>query len=151
MNSYYLSREGKQLGPFSETEVRGMLSTGMAFTTDLACIVGDPQWKPLGAFQEFATTASATEDSGVSTIIPYKNPPALIGYYLGIFSLIPCVGFLIGIPALILGFMGLKKSKETPGSKGKAHAWTAIILGSIAILLWGAAGVLFLIGAASKH
>src|SRR5579871_2651829 len=32
---------------------------------------------------------SPTEEA-VSTIIPYKNARALIAYYLGVFSLIPC-------------------------------------------------------------
>jgi hypothetical protein len=87
---------------------------------------------------------TSTGDGAVSTVIPYKNPPALIGYYLGVFSLIPCVGFLLGIPALILGIIGLKKANAA--SKGKAHAWTGIILGSIAIVLWGAVGVITLVG-----
>lgn len=119
-----------------------MLAAGHASPVDLACIAGNSEWKPLSTF--FGTACGA--DDPVSTIIPHKNPPALIGYYLGVFSLIPCVGFLLGIPALILGIVGLKKSKEAPGSKGKAHAWTAIVLGSIAIAVWGALGVLIVIG-----
>lgn len=151
MSSYYLSRDGSQLGPFSEHEIRMMLSAGQASPADLACIAGETEWKQLNAFPRFAAPASVGEDSAVSSIVPYKNPPALIGYYLGVFSLIPCIGFLLGIPALILGIIGLKKAKEMPGSKGKAHAWTAIVLGSIAILLWGAAGVLIAISAAKPH
>ena len=34
-------------------------------------------------------------------VIPYKNPPALIAYYLGIFSLLPCIGILLAIPAIV--------------------------------------------------
>ena len=37
-------------------------------------------------------------------MIPYKNVPALIAYYLGIFSFIP----LFGLAAFILGIMGLR-------------------------------------------
>ena len=33
----------------------------------------------------------------VSTMIPYHNVPALVAYYLGIFSLIPCLGLPMGI------------------------------------------------------
>ena len=33
-----------------------------------------------------------TGDEVVSTIIPYKNPKALAGYYCGIFSLFPILG-----------------------------------------------------------
>ena len=35
-------------------------------------------------------------------IIPYKNGPALMAYYLGIFSLIPCLGLVLAIPAFVL-------------------------------------------------
>jgi Domain of unknown function (DUF4190)/GYF domain 2 len=145
MTSYYLSRDGRQFGPFSEHELRGMVSTGQATTTELACLVGTNEWKPLHAFPGFQVLATSG-DSPISTVIPYKNPPALFGYYLSVFSLIPVVGLLLAIPAVILGFIGLKKAKESPGSKGTAHAWTALILGGISTLLWGAAVVFIIIG-----
>lgn len=136
MTSYYLAREGRQLGPFSELELRTMLSNGQASPTDLVCTVGDTQWRPLHSISGFGiTTATSGGDSGVSTVIPYKNPPALVGYYLGVFSLIPCIGLLLGIAAIVLGVIGLKKSANAPDSKGKAHAWTAIVLGTIGILI----------------
>lgn len=67
----------------------------------------------------------------VSTIIPYKNVPALVGYYLGIFAILPLVGILLGIPAFFLGLRGLKQAKEHPESKGVVHAWIGIITGFI--------------------
>ena len=152
MTSYYLSRDGRQLGPFTEHELRTMLSSGQALLTDLACVVGDSNWKPLHTFPGFGgTTSNVSGDAVVSTIIPYKNPPALIGYYLAVFSLIPCVGLLLSIPAVILGAIGLKKAKEMPGSKGTGHAWTALILGSITTLLWAAAVVIWLISLSTTH
>ena len=36
-------------------------------------------------------------------MIPAKNPVALIGYYLGVFSFVPVLGILLAIPAIILG------------------------------------------------
>lgn len=143
MSSYYLSRDGRQLGPFSDHELRTMLATGQATTADLACAVGDAQWKPVHTFPGFGPVPGGGgsvggADSAVSSIVPYKNPPALIGYYLGVFSLIPCIGFLLGIAAIILGTIGLRKSANAPGSKGKAHAWTAIVLGSVGILVTAA-------------
>jgi hypothetical protein len=149
MSGYYLSRDGRQFGPFSEHELRGMISTGQATTAELACVVGTSDWKPLHTFPgfQFAVTSG---DSPVSTVIPYKNPPALLGYYLSVFSLIPVVGLILAIPAVILGFVGLKRAKKVPGSKGTAHAWTALILGGISTLLWGSAIVLMLIGMSKK-
>ena len=38
-------------------------------------------------------------DDAAATVIPYKNAPALVAYYMGIFSLIPCVGLNRGSEA----------------------------------------------------
>jgi hypothetical protein len=73
----------------------------------------------------------------MSGIIPYKNPAALIGYYLSVASLIPLVGVLLGIPAVIMGIIGLRRRTRDPKIKGMAHAWVAIILGGITSLGYG--------------
>ena len=66
-----------------------------------------------------------------SRIVPYKNSRALIAYYLGVFSLIPFVGILLGIAAFVLGLLGLRFAKEHPDSGGKVHAWVGILLGGL--------------------
>ena len=71
--------------------------------------------------------------SGIGQVFIPNNGPAVTAYYFGIFSLI--CGALLGIPALILGIKGLKISKERPESKGAAHAWTGVILGSLTTLV----------------
>lgn len=77
-------------------------------------------------------------DGGISTIIPYRNAPALAGYYTGVASLIPIIGLLAGPVAIGLGVKGLKNAKANPNAKGKAHAITAIVLGSLATIgNWG--------------
>jgi len=65
----------------------------------------------------------------VATIIPYKNPKALTSYYLGVFSLIPFIGILLGLTAVILGFLGLKDKRKNPMIKGTVHAIVGIVLG----------------------
>lgn len=52
--------------------------------------------------------SSAVGGEGVATLIPYRNVPALVSYYLGIFSLFPCLGAVLGITALVLGIIGLR-------------------------------------------
>jgi hypothetical protein len=75
----------------------------------------------------------------VETLIPYRNPRGLIAYYLGVFSLIPCLGLVLGPAALILGFMGLGYRKRHPTAGGTGHAITGIVLGAITTLgNWGA-------------
>jgi hypothetical protein len=74
----------------------------------------------------------------VSTIIPYKNGRALAAYYLGVFSLIPCVGLLLGPAGLILGILGLRYVKANPTAKGTGHAIAGIVLGGLTTLFnWG--------------
>ncbi len=74
------------------------------------------------------------QGDGTGGLIPYKNPTALIGYYVSVFGLIPCAGLLLGPTAIFLGIMGLKFAKANPHTKGVAHAWVAIVLGSIELL-----------------
>ena len=74
---------------------------------------------------------------GLDGLIPYKNAPALIGYYCGVFSLIPFLGLPFSIAAIVLGVIGLMKKKTMPNAKGSAHAVVALVLGAITLVLWG--------------
>ena len=74
------------------------------------------------------------QGDGTGGLIPYKNPLALIGYYVSVFGLIPCAGLVLGPAAIVLGVMGHKFAKANPYAKGVAHAWVAIVLGSIELL-----------------
>ena len=82
-------------------------------------------------------------ESGVAVMIPYKNAPALIGYYMAVASLIPGLGLLTGPIAVGLGIVGLQKRLKHPEVHGIAHAWIAIILGAICaigyamLIVWG--------------
>lgn len=83
-----------------------------------------------------AAPSHVVSDGTMGGLIPYKNARALTAYYLGIFSLIPCVGIPLGIAALILGIGGLKFAQAHPEARGKAHAWTGIILGGLCALVY---------------
>jgi hypothetical protein len=89
-------------------------------------------------------------DSPVSTIIPYKNPKALIAYYLGVFGLIPCVGIVLGPAAIVLGILGLRYVKKYPTAKGTGHAITGIVLGSFDTLYQLVGVLLMVVGAAMQ-
>ena len=87
-----------------------------------------------------------SDEDSTGGVIPYKNPTALAAYYCGVFSLIPCLGLLLAVPAFILGLIGLSKYRENPRIKGTVHAWVGIILGGLMTLLWGGAIVLTVAG-----
>ena len=74
------------------------------------------------------------DDGGMNSLIPYKNPKALIAYYLGVFALIPCFGIPLGIGSIVMGVMGLKYRKTHATAGGTGHAWAGIILGSFSLL-----------------
>jgi uncharacterized membrane protein YkgB len=63
--------------------------------------------------------------------VPYKNGCAIAAYYLGIFSFIPGIGILLGVPALVLGLKGRRLAVQHPEARGKIHAWVGIIMGGL--------------------
>lgn len=69
-----------------------------------------------------------------SALIPSGNPNALLAYYTGVASLIPCLGLLTGPVAIVLGFKGLRVYDENPAVFGKGHAIAGIVLGSVCFL-----------------
>jgi hypothetical protein len=88
----------------------------------------------------------AIEGDATGGVIPYKNPKALVAYYLGIGALLI---FPLGFASVILGFMGLAARKRNPVIKGSAHAWIGIVLGTLSILCWGSLLLFTIIGIAS--
>lgn len=86
------------------------------------------------------------EGDATGGIIPYKNPKALIAYYLGILSGLPLIGIPLGLAALILGILGLRDRSRNPVIKGSVHAAIGIGCGGFFFLLWSAIAVLILIG-----
>lgn len=74
------------------------------------------------------------DEGGVSVIIPYKNGAALAGYYVSIAALIPVLGLVLGPVAIVLGVLGIRARNRNPAVHGLAHAWVAIILGSLVVL-----------------
>jgi hypothetical protein len=89
--------------------------------------------EPQGSSPTHLQSANYTDST--SGIIPYKNPSALMAYYLGLFSIFPVLGIGLGITALVLGIKGVKFNKEHPEAKGKAHAGIGIGCGIFGLLL----------------
>lgn len=97
----------------------------------LAAILAAPPTAP--------RTAPPATDEPLSGLIPYRNPAALTGYYLGIFSCFPVIGLVLGPLAIVLGVRGLRRLRREPDRKGTVHAWIAICTGMLGTLF----GILF--------
>jgi hypothetical protein len=90
---------------------------------------------PLAAATTTPAPTRVVDNRGDATggIIPYKNPHALTAYYLGVFSVIPVLGFFFGVAAVGLGVSGLKKRARDPVIRGSVHAWIGIVCGSLSV------------------
>ncbi|MEJ2367728.1 MAG: DUF4190 domain-containing protein [Acidobacteriota bacterium] len=97
--------------------------------------------------EEGRTAAAEEKGDATGGVIPHKNWPALVAYYLGLFAVIPMLGILLGIAAFILGIAGLRKRKQHPAVKGAVHAWIGIICGAFFAALW----ILLLVGMIASH
>jgi uncharacterized membrane protein HdeD (DUF308 family) len=69
----------------------------------------------------------------IRALIPYKNPKALAGYYCGFLALIPALGLLFAIFAIIFGILGLNRATRYPEAKGMIHAVIGIVLGMLSL------------------
>ena len=135
--------DGRQFGPADMTMLVAWAKEGRI--PQDAMLVPDDGREPFAAAEEDAIKAHIlappTVASGIvqnkeeegPAIIPYKNPAALVGYYIGIFSCIPALGIILGPAAIILGIKGLITVKKHPLKKGTVHAWISIIFGIIGI------------------
>lgn len=70
------------------------------------------------------------DEDATGGLIPYKNKPALIGYYCGFLGLLPLVGLVLAPAAIILGIKGLGRVRAHPHVHGTVHAIVAIVLGT---------------------
>ncbi len=136
--NYTIQRQNETFGPYTVEQVRAYFQQGSLLVTDLAWAQGAQV--PVTV----ATLLQAAQSDSTGGVIPYKNPQALTSYYLGVASLIPCIGLITGIIALVLGIKGLKRAKVEPWVRGKAHAWVGIVLGG-GMLLLNVIGIVMLI------
>ena len=90
---------------------------------------------PPGGYAPPQAYPPQTTIGGLGAMIPDKNPSALTSYYLGIFSILPCLAIPMGIAAVVLGLKGLKLVKERPEVRGRTHAWVGIIAGGLFALI----------------
>lgn len=157
----HISSGGHQEGPYTLEEVNDRISRGAIVPARvLAWHQGISGWVPLAEIPGINVTPdslnssaaappplppprpmgvhtnahAAQGDDTASIIVPYRNPPALAAYYMGLFSLVPALGIILTFPAIILGYMGLRKRAEEPLAHGTAHAWAGIIMGAFSLL-----------------
>ena len=133
--------KGVQQGPFPVEQVKQLLQSGRVAPSDLGWSPGMAEWKPLSSFSNLESPAAHLPPpiSGYESpaLAVKKNEPLSIwALVLGIISLVGCSvgGFLVGIPAVICGHVGLSRIKRNPYLGGHGMAIAGLITGYLGIL-----------------
>lgn len=79
-------------------------------------------------------------------VIPARNLPALLAWYFGVFSIIPCMGGVLGIMAIVFGIMGLRLSRKPEIAVGFWHALIGMALGILTTIVWLILGIFIIYG-----
>ena len=150
----YIYKNDQQFGPFDDAQISEALNSGEFSFEDLAWKEGLTEWvrledllkKPqkMTALAEARPTAQSNfipqSISGIEntpTIVVKKNEPLSIwALVLGIVSLLTCLvgGFLIGIPAVICGHIGISRINRHTLLGGRGMAIAGLITGYLSIL-----------------
>jgi hypothetical protein len=157
---WYYSKNGVQLGPVSDSEIRGKLAAGEILASDLVWREGMRDWLPAAKVAELATISPAGTAAagpppvfGQSPVSPY-SPPSTISPQMGNGADIPnylwqsivvtifcCWPF--GIPAIVYAAKvdGLKARGDIAGAmaaSASAKTWCIVSAGVILgfLVLW---------------
>jgi GYF domain 2/Domain of unknown function (DUF4190) len=152
-----IGADGKQYGPVTVEQIRQWLAEGRARAETLVQAEGSTDWKPLGQFPEFATTAPAgvvppsipPASSLAPAVRSEQNKMALTGFVLGIMSVtigLLCCGPLFGILGIIFSSIGLSQIGRDPVQTGKNLAVWGLLLSILGVMLGIGCVVLFGLG-----
>ena len=151
-----LGADQKEYGPVPVELLRQWINEGRA-NGQTRVRSEDGEWRPLAQYPEFSIALAAAAPpprlptpppfsvdpatDTLSCVIPYRNVPALVAYYLAVFSVLPCVGALLGLVALVLGIKGLRIARQNPEAKGRVHAWIGILVGGFFFVAYTILGI----------
>jgi len=155
-----IGADGKEYGSITVEQLKKWIAENRVNRLTSVKSEGDADWKPLDSVPELAgafipppispAPAPAT-NSGLNVLIPYRNPRALVAYYLGVFAVIPFIGILPGIPGFVLGILGLRYRRRNPAAGGAVHAWIGIVAGGLFGFGWLALTIAIIVTASTRH
>lgn len=82
----------------------------------------------------FPTQPHPQQDDLIHRLIPARNGAALVAYYCGVFSLVPCVGMIPAFVAIGAGIKGIQVHNRDPSRRGLFHAIAGIVLGCLSLV-----------------
>ena len=155
-----IGADGKEYGSITIEKLKQWITENRVNRQTSVKSDGDMDWKPLDFLPELAGAFTpppispalpAPANSGLNVLIPYRNPRALVAYYLGVFAVIPFIGILLGITAFVLGILGLRYRRRNPSAGGVVHAWIGIVAGGLFGFGWLALIIFIIIAAGTHH
>jgi uncharacterized RDD family membrane protein YckC len=117
MKQYYVGKNGQQLGPFGEEQIKARVAAGEFTTTDLMWCEGMAAWEPIGTVFNNPYMPSAV--LGASPLLQAReNQQPLAGAGARLVSVIlnGLLGALVALPGVILTMVGLPTSSATPSA-----------------------------------
>ena len=72
------------------------------------------------------------------SFLPEGNRPARWAYIFVLLGLIPGLGLIFSLPAIVLGIVGRRVALKDEHKRGIGHAWAGRVLGSFELLCNGA-------------
>ena len=164
---YYLNAAGHPVGPMDLTAIRKLVVAGLIEETVLVCRTGEDDWTTLASRENGVPLYDGPPRTPPPPRIPSTPPPqgtawpsstqkqqllrsipiaSIVG---GILSLLivfvnPILAFLLAIPSLIIGILGLAH-RDDPG---RGLALTGVVTASLAIF---ATFLLFVTGGGGNH
>ena len=124
--------DGTRFGPASLDQLKEWAQGGRIDNSTLVFSDDGGPGTPAEHFPPLQGHISSSNDA-MATIVPWRNKCALIGYYLGIFGLIPILGVPLAMGGIILGGLGIRHWKNNHRSHGLVHSIVAIVCGCIGL------------------
>ena len=124
---YYLHRNEKQIGPYDEPQIRGMVASGAISRSDLCWREGLADWQPLEAVFQFALPPPITIPAPISPPpLPSAKPDAQFAHpaakkkKIGLGTKV-----VIGL-VLLVGLWAVFKPASSPPAVSPAHPAVAV-------------------------
>jgi hypothetical protein len=95
-----------------------------------------PPTQPAAPPQQGYYQQPQPRNDAMQTLIPTKNPPALLSYYIGVASLICILSPILSPISIYFGSKAMKMIKEQPGLPGKGHAITGFVLSGLSLAVF---------------
>ena len=157
---WYFELNGAQQGPEETERIQQRLRNGELSSSTLVWRDGMEDWKPLSQVPELQNSQAHPTSGTLSGqppqhaqgapgvgVMPSQNGLALTSMILAIcgvvLTMLCGIGFILAIPAVILGHISRKQIRESAGlQSGEGMALTGLIIGYITLALMLVMGVL---------